>query len=37
MMSELVEFVTSNVDKETSGQQTPQFNGNSDFVVEVIR
>ena len=37
MMSELVEFVISNVDKETSGQQTPQFNGNSDFVVEVIR
>lgn len=37
MMSELVEFVTLNVDKETSGQQTPQFNGNSDFVVEVIR
>lgn len=36
-MQELVEFVTENVDKETSGQQTPQFNGNADFVVEVIR
>ena len=36
-MQELVEFVTESVDKETSGQQTPQFNGNADFVVEVIR
>ena len=36
-MTELYEFVQTNVDKETSGQQTPQFYGNSDFVVEVIK
>ena len=36
-MAELVEFVQDNVHKETKGQQTPQFYGNSDFVVEVIK
>lgn len=36
-MSELVDFVTASVDKETSGKQTPQFYGNRDFVVEVIK
>lgn len=36
-MTELYEFVRDNVHKETSGQQTPQFYGNSDFVVEVIK
>lgn len=32
-MAELVEFVTSGVDKESVGAQTPQFYGNKDFVV----
>ncbi len=36
-MTELYEFVQDNVHKETAGQQTPQFYGNSDFVVEVIK
>lgn len=36
-MAELYEFVQTNVHKETQGQQTPQFYGNSDFVVEVIK
>lgn len=36
-MTELKDFVTENVNKETQGKQTPQFYGNSDFVVEVIR
>lgn len=36
-MAELYEFVKTNVEKETQGQQTPQFYGNSDFVVEVIK
>lgn len=36
-MTELKDFVTENVNKETLGKQTPQFYGNSDFVVEVIR
>jgi hypothetical protein len=36
-MAELYEFVHDNVHKETKGQQTPQFYGNSDFVVEVIK
>ena len=36
-MAELYEFVKTNVEKETNGQQTPQFYGNSDFVVEVIK
>lgn len=36
-MTELYEFVHDNVHKETAGQQTPQFYGNSDFVVEVIK
>lgn len=37
MMDELVSFVSANVEKETEGRQTPQFYGNSDFVVEVIK
>lgn len=37
LMTELVNFVTENVNKETEGQQTPQFYGNGNFVVEVIR
>ena len=36
-MTELKDFVTENVNKETQGKQTPQFYGNSDFVVEVIK
>lgn len=36
-MTELVGYVTENVNKETEGQQTPQFYGNGNFVVEVIR
>ncbi len=36
-MAELVGFVTENVNKETEGKQTPQFYGDSNFVVEVIR
>ncbi|MBQ8573265.1 MAG: caspase family protein [Bacteroidales bacterium] len=35
-MAELVEFVTSNVDKESAGTQTPQFYGNQDFVIEKL-
>ena len=34
MMAELVEYVTKNVDKESLGAQTPQFYGNSDFIIE---
>lgn len=37
LMSELVDYVTENVDRETQGKQTPQFYGSSDFVVEVIK
>lgn len=33
-MNELVEFVTANVEKESLGSQTPQFYGNSDFIIE---
>lgn len=33
-MTELVEFVTANVEKESLGSQTPQFYGNSDFIIE---
>lgn len=33
-MTELVEFVTTNVEKESLGSQTPQFYGNSDFIIE---
>lgn len=36
-MTELADYVIENVDKETKGQQTPQFYGNSDFVVEIIK
>ena len=36
-MTELVGFVTEHVNNETEGRQTPQFYGNSDFVLEVIR
>lgn len=32
-MSELVEFVTEGVNKESAGTQTPQFYGNKDFIV----
>lgn len=35
-MAELVEFVTSGVDKESVGTQTPQFYGNKDFVIEKL-
>lgn len=36
-MSELVEFVTEQVNKESDGAQTPQFYGDSNFVVEIIK
>ena len=36
-MTELKDFVIEKVNRETQGKQTPQFYGNSDFVVEVIR
>ena len=36
-MSELVEFVTGQVNKESDGAQTPQFYGDSNFVVEIIK
>ena len=32
-MTELVEFVTANVEKESFGSQTPQFYGNGDFII----
>ncbi len=37
MMSELVEYVTDNVNKTSGGSQTPQFYGNSDFAIAKIR
>lgn len=37
MMSELVEYVTVNVNKTSGGSQTPQFYGNSDFVIAKIK
>lgn len=37
MMSELVEYVTDNVNKTSGGSQTPQFYGNSDFVIAKIK
>jgi len=37
MMSELVEYVTDNVNKTSGGSQTPQFYGNSDVVIAKIR
>lgn len=36
-MSELVNFVTEQVNKESDGAQTPQFYGDSNFVVEIIK
>jgi uncharacterized caspase-like protein len=36
-MTELVDYVTVKVDETSEGRQTPQFYGNSDFVVEKIR
>lgn len=36
-MSELVDFVTGQVNKESDGAQTPQFYGDSNFVVEIIK
>lgn len=36
-LDELVEYVTSMVDKESGGAQTPQFYGNTEFVVEKFR
>lgn len=36
-MAELVGFVTENVHNESNGEQTPQFYGNYDFVLEQIK
>lgn len=36
-MSELVAYVQEQVNKESAGAQTPQFYGNSNFVVEIIK
>ncbi len=35
-MSELVDYVTANVDKDSMGTQTPQFYGNDDFIIEKL-
>lgn len=36
-MTELVDYVSVNVNKESGGAQTPQFYGTKDFVVETIK
>lgn len=36
-MTELVDFVTENVNKVSDGSQTPQFYGDSDFVIEKLK
>lgn len=36
-MNELVDYVTANVQKTSGGSQTPQFYGNSDFVIAKIK